>query len=56
MRADSDIDRRRFLFGTAATALHFSGLLHAQAGASVDLGSIDGSVGGKQFTPVQFLV
>jgi 3-oxoisoapionate decarboxylase len=55
MRADSLVDRRRFLFGTAATALHFSGLLNAQGGAAVELGSIDGSVGGNQFTPIQFL-
>jgi len=55
MRTDSTIDRRRFLFGTAATALHLSGVLGAQTAAGVELGSIDGSVGGNQFTPVQFL-
>ncbi len=32
-----------------------SGLLGAQAAAGVELGSIDGSVGGNQFTPIQFL-
>ena len=55
MRTDHAVDRRRFLFGTAATALHLSGVLGAQTAASVELGSIDGSVGGNQFTPVQFL-
>jgi 3-oxoisoapionate decarboxylase len=55
MRTDSKVDRRRFLFGTAATALHASGLLRAQGASGVELGSIDGSVGGNQFTPVQFL-
>jgi len=55
MRTDHAVDRRRFLFGTAATALHLSGVLGAQTAASVELGSIDGSVGGNQFTSVQFL-
>jgi 3-oxoisoapionate decarboxylase len=50
-----DMDRRRFILGTAAAAVHSSGLLHAQEAAGVELGSIDGSVGGNQFTPVQFL-
>jgi 3-oxoisoapionate decarboxylase len=49
------IDRRRFLFGTAAAALHAPALLRAQGAAGVELGSIDGSVGGNQFTPAQFL-
>jgi 3-oxoisoapionate decarboxylase len=48
------MDRRRFVLGTAAAALHASGLLASRA-AAVELGSIDGSVGGNQFTPVQFL-
>jgi sugar phosphate isomerase/epimerase len=48
------MDRRRFVLGTAAAALNASGLLAARA-AAVELGSIDGSVGGNQFTPVQFL-
>ena len=55
MRTDHAVDRRRFLFGTAATALHRIGVLSAQTAAAVELGSIDGSVGGNQFTPVQFL-
>ena len=55
MRTDSKIDRRRFLFSTGAAALHLPGLLRAQPAAAVELGSIDGSVGGNQFTPVQFL-
>ena len=48
------MDRRRFLLGTAAAALHTPALL-AQRAAAVELGSIDGSVGGNQFTAVQFL-
>jgi sugar phosphate isomerase/epimerase len=51
----SGIDRRQFLVSTAAAALHLSGLTRAQAASTVELGSIDGSVGGNQFTPVQFL-
>jgi 3-oxoisoapionate decarboxylase len=51
----SGIDRRQFLVSTAAAALHLSGLTSAQAASTVELGSIDGSVGGNQFTPVQFL-
>ena len=43
------------MLGTAAAALYRSGLLRAQGASSVELGSIDGSVGGNQFTPVQFL-
>ena len=49
------MDRREFLLSTAAAALHRSGLVGAQGAAGVELGSIDGSVGGNQFTPVQFL-
>ena len=37
-----------------AAALHASRLFGAQA-SKVELGSIDGSVGGNQFTPIQFL-
>src|SRR3954468_20508724 len=55
MGTQDGIDRRRFLFGTAAAALHMSGLPGAQAAANVELGSIDGSVGGNNFTPIQFL-
>jgi 3-oxoisoapionate decarboxylase len=55
MKTHAGVDRRQFLFGTAAAALHMPGLLSAQTAGSVELGSIDGSVGGNQFTPVQFL-
>jgi sugar phosphate isomerase/epimerase len=48
------MDRRTFVLGTAAAAFHASRLTAWQA-AAVELGSIDGSVGGNQFTPVQFL-
>jgi sugar phosphate isomerase/epimerase len=48
------MDRRTFVLGTAAAALHASRLSAWQA-AAVELGSIDGSVGGNQFTPAQFL-
>jgi sugar phosphate isomerase/epimerase len=48
------MDRRSFVLGTAAAALHASRLFGAQA-SKVELGSIDGSVGGNQFTPIQFL-
>jgi 3-oxoisoapionate decarboxylase len=48
------MDRRMFMLGTAAAALHASRLAAWQA-AAVALGSIDGSVGGNQFTPIQFL-
>jgi 3-oxoisoapionate decarboxylase len=49
------MDRREFLLSTAAAALYPSSLVGAQSAAGVELGSIDGSVGGNQFTPVQFL-
>jgi sugar phosphate isomerase/epimerase len=48
------MDRRTFVLGTAAAVFHASRLAAWQA-AAVELGSIDGSVGGNQFTPVQFL-
>jgi 3-oxoisoapionate decarboxylase len=48
------MDRRMFILGTAAAVYHASRLSAWQA-AGVELGSIDGSVGGNQFTPVQFL-
>src|SRR3954465_11548325 len=48
------MDRRTFILGTAA-AFHTSRLLSRSPAANVELGSIDGSVGGNQFTPVQFL-
>jgi len=49
------MDRRTFILGTAAAAVHTSRLLGRTPAASVELGSIDGSVGGNNFTPVQFL-
>jgi sugar phosphate isomerase/epimerase len=49
-----DMDRRMFVLGTAAAAVNASRLLAWRAQA-VELGSIDGSVGGNQFTPAQFL-
>jgi 3-oxoisoapionate decarboxylase len=49
------MDRRTFVFGTAAAALHGSRLLGRLPAANVELGSIDGSVGGNNFTAVQFL-
>ena len=49
------IDRRAFLFTAAAAAAYPPGLLRAGAAVNVELGSIDGSVGGNQFTPQQFL-
>ncbi len=48
------MDRRTFVLGTAAAALHMSRAAAWQA-AGVELGSIDGSVGGNQFTAAQFL-
>ena len=47
------MDRRMFVLGTAAAAVQASRLFAQRA--AVELGSIDGSVGGNQFTPVQFL-
>jgi sugar phosphate isomerase/epimerase len=49
------MDRRTFIFGTAAAAFHGSRLLGRSPAANVELGSIDGSVGGNNFTAVQFL-
>ena len=49
------MDRREFILSTAAAALHPAAFVGAQGVAGVELGSIDGSVGGNQFTPVQFL-
>jgi len=49
------MDRRTFILGTAAAALHGPALLAARDAISVELGSIDGSVGGNNFTPAQFL-
>ena len=50
------MDRRTFILATAAAAVHASTLRSRAAGAAnVELGSIDGSVGGNNFTPVEFL-
>ena len=49
------MDRRHFILGTAAAALHASRLSAWHAAANVELGSVDGSVGGNQFTPAQYL-
>jgi sugar phosphate isomerase/epimerase len=48
------MDRRTFMLGTAAATLHASRPLAWQA-AAVELGSIDGSVSGNNFTAAQFL-
>ena len=48
------MDRRSFILGTAAAALYTS-RPSAWPAAAVELGSIDGSVGGNNFTPAQFL-
>ena len=48
------MDRRQFILATAAAALS-SSRLSAWAPANVELGSVDGSVGGNQFTPLQYL-
>jgi 3-oxoisoapionate decarboxylase len=48
------VDRRSFMLGTAAAAFHASRVFASRA-ANVELGSVDGSVGGNQFTPTQVL-
>jgi sugar phosphate isomerase/epimerase len=48
------MNRRAFVLGTAAMALNAS-RLSAWHAAGIELGSIDGSVGGNQFTADQFL-
>jgi 3-oxoisoapionate decarboxylase len=48
------MNRRTFVLGTAAAAFRPS-RAPARDASTVELGSIDGSVGGNQFTPVQFL-
>jgi sugar phosphate isomerase/epimerase len=48
------MDRRTFLLASAATAVHAQ-LFATDGAVAVELGSIDGSVSGNQFTPVQFL-
>jgi sugar phosphate isomerase/epimerase len=47
------MNRRMFMFGTAAAMVHASRLFASRA--EVELGSVDGSVGGNQFTPTQYL-
>jgi len=50
------MDRRSFIVGTAAAAaLHASRAFAVTDAVQVELGSIDGSVGGNNFTPAQFL-
>jgi sugar phosphate isomerase/epimerase len=50
------MDRRTFIAATAAAAaVHSTRLLARVPAANVELGSIDGSVGGNNFTPLQFL-
>ena len=49
------MDRRRFLLSGAAAAAYATVLRGAAPPVSVELGSIDGSVGGNNFTPIQFL-
>ncbi len=48
------MDRRAFVLGTAAAAIAAARPLASPA-AAVELGSIDGSVSGNQFTTAQFL-
>jgi hypothetical protein len=49
------IDRRAFIASAAAAALNPYGLLGAQGPPRIELGAVDGSVGGNQFTPLQYL-
>ena len=50
------MERRHFILAAAAAALSASRLSAlARLAANVELGSVDGSVGGNQFTPVQYL-
>src|SRR5438552_1211891 len=52
------MDRRTFIVSgatAAAAGFHLSPLLAWTPAAQVELGSIDGSVGGNNFTAVQFL-
>ena len=49
------MDRRTFMFGTAAAAALHASRLSGWQSKAVELGSIDGSVGGNNFTAVQFL-
>src|SRR5437879_108991 len=51
------MERRRFILGTAATAVLYASRPRALGPTtdSPELGSIDGSVGGNNFSPTQFL-
>jgi sugar phosphate isomerase/epimerase len=49
------MDRRRFLLSGAAAAAYAAVVRGDTPPVSVELGSIDGSVGGNNFTPIQFL-
>lgn len=49
------MDRRSFIVATAAAALASSRAFASSGAVEVELGSIDGSVSGNQFTPAQFL-
>jgi sugar phosphate isomerase/epimerase len=49
------MDRRMFILGSAAAAAVYGSRIEALQAAAVELGSIDGSVGGNQFTADQFL-
>jgi sugar phosphate isomerase/epimerase len=49
------MDRRSFLLATAAAAISSARPAAWGGVASIELGSIDGSVGGNQFTPLTFL-
>jgi sugar phosphate isomerase/epimerase len=49
------IDRRHFLIGTAAAAISATRLSAWTGAANVELGSIDGSVSGNNFTPLTLL-
>ena len=49
------MDRRQFLVTSAAAAIHASRAFARSSAANVELGSIDGSVGGNNFTAIQFL-
>jgi sugar phosphate isomerase/epimerase len=49
------MDRRSFILGTAVAAFYTSRSFASSGAAQVELGSIDGSVGGNNFTPIQFL-
>jgi sugar phosphate isomerase/epimerase len=49
------MDRRSFLISAAAAAVSTSRLAAWSSAVNAELGSIDGSVGGNNFTPIAFL-